>query len=290
MSKQALFYYAENLHLVQKATFTDATGRERGLAENGRDLLVFLCNATNEKQGFVFHMGYQYIAEETGIHINTVKRLLAGLEQLGWITRTGVVVRHMGRGAPSIEYELTFYTRSIAQNMRTGSQTSSHMATDNLAKGKPSKEAVTELGLETEPKPKPEPKTQVTSDLVGQEWGQEHELLLADCVATDLRLHPVKHDRGQIVPHLQKQYRPIVARAMKERPTTDLVGWCYQVRNGEAPAPATTVKSTQGDKYDPTCTTCDKGLVIVRDKTYPGSFDTEWCACTERTTLRLVNE
>ena len=293
MSKQALFYYAENLHLVQKATFTDATGRERGLAENGRDLLVFLCNATNEKQGFVFHMGYQYIAEETGIHINTVKRLLAGLEQLGWITRTGVVVRHMGRGAPSIEYELTFYTRSIAQNMRTGSQTSSHMATDNLAKGKPSKEAVTELGLETEPKPKPEPKTQVTSDLVGQEWGQEHELLLADCVATDLRLHPVKHDRGQIVPHLQKQYRPIVTRAMKERPTTDLVGWCYQVRNGEAPAPATTGTGHQGRQIDnarPDCPDCEGRGYFYNPDPAPGQLTTELCPCTERTTLRLVNE
>jgi DNA-binding HxlR family transcriptional regulator len=289
MSKQALFYYAENLHLVQKATFTTPTGKEYGLGENGRDLLVFLCNGANEKQGYLFHFGFQYIAEETGIHINTVKRLFAGLEQLGWITRTGVVVRHMGRGAPTVEYELTFYTRSIAQNMRTGSQTSSHMATDNLAKGKPSKEAVTELGLETEPKPKPEPKTQVTSDLVGQEWGQEHDRLLADCITTEQKRNPYI-DRGGLTKALIKHYRPIVARAMKERPTTDLVGWCYQVRNGEAPAPATTVKSTQGDKYDPTCTTCDKGLVIVRDKTYPGSFDTEWCACTERTTLRLVNE
>ena len=53
MSKQALFYYAENLHLVQKATFTTPTGKAYGLGENGRDLLVFLCNATNEKQGFV---------------------------------------------------------------------------------------------------------------------------------------------------------------------------------------------------------------------------------------------
>jgi hypothetical protein len=289
MSKQALYYYAENLHLVQKATFTTPTGKAYGLGENGRDLLVFLCNATNEKQGFVFHMGFQYIAEETGIHINTVKRLFAGLEQLGWITRTGDLVRHMGRGAPTIEYELTFYTASLTQKERTGRPTGRPGATDNLAEPKPNKEAHAKIGTETEPKPKPEPKTQVTSDLVGQEWGQEHDRLLADCITTEQNRNPYI-DRGGLTKSLIKQYRPIVARAMKERPTTDLVGWCYQVRNGEALAPATTVKSTQGDKYDPTCTTCDKGLVTLRDTKFPGSFDTEWCACTERTTLRLVNE
>ena len=289
MSKQALFYYAENLHLVQKATFTTPTGKAYGLGENGRDLLVFLCNATNEKQGFVFHMGFQYIAEETGIHINTVKRLFAGLEQLGWITRTGDLVRHMGRGAPTIEYELTFYTASLTQKERTGRPTSRPGATDNLAEPKPNKEAHAKIGTETEPKPEPEPKTQVTSDLVGQEWGQEHDRLLADCITTEQNRNPYI-DRGGLTKSLIKQYRPIVARAMKERPTTDLVGWCYQVRNGEAPAPATTVKRTQGDKYDPNCTECDKGLVTLRDTKFPGSFDTEWFACTERTTLRLVNE
>jgi hypothetical protein len=307
MSKQALFYYAENLHLVQKATFTTPAGKEYGLGENGRDLLVFLCNATNEKQGYVFHMGYQYIAEETGIHIATVKRLMAGLEQLRWITRTGDLIRHMGRGAPTVEYELTFYTASLTQKQRTGSPTGRPGATDNLAKSKPSKEAHTEIGLETEPEPEP----QVTSDQGGQEWGQEHDLLLADCVATDLRLHPVKKDRGQIVPHLQKQYRPIVTRAIKEQPSTDLVGWCYQVRRGHTIAPATTGRKgkqlatndlhslfpghqslRQLSNADPTCKKCDGDGYFFHPDPIPGGYPNgeDFCPCIERNALRLVNE
>ena len=289
MSKQALFYYAENLHLVQKATFTTPTGKAYGLGENGRDLLVFLCNATNEKQGFVFHMGFQYIAEETGIHINTVKRLFAGLEQLGWITRTGDLVRHMGRGAPTIEYELTFYTRSITQKERTGRPTSRPGATDNLAEPKPNKEAHEKIGTETEPKPKPEPKTQATSDLVGQEWGQEHDRLLADCITTEQNRNPYI-DRGGLTKALIKHYRPIVARAMKERPTTDLVGWCYQVRNGETPAPATTVRHHPIHKAQPDCPNCEGKGYLYNSDPPPGQPTTTLCDCTERTTLRLVNE
>jgi hypothetical protein len=292
MSKQALYYYAENLPLIRRATFTTPAGKAYGLGENGRDLLLFLCNAANEKQDYCFHMGYQYIAEETDIHIATVKRLLAGLEQLGWITRTGTLIRHMGRGAPTVEYALTFYP-PCAENMRTGSPTGRPGATDNLAKSKPSKEAVTDLGLETEPQPEPQPKNQVTSDQGGRAWGQEHELLLADCVATDLRLHPVKTDRGQIVPHLQKQYRPIVTRAMNERPSTDLVGWCYQVRNGETPAPATTGTTTrrrQIDNAQPDCPDCEGRGYFYNPDPAPGQLTTELCPCTDRTALRLVNE
>ena len=157
MSKQALFYYAENLHLVQKATFTTPAGKEYGLGENGRDLLIFLCNGANEKRDYCFHMGYSYIAEETDIHISTVKRLMAGFEQLGWITRTGEVVRHMGRGAPTVEYELTFFTSSLAQNMRTGRPTSRPGATESLGKAKPVKEAPHYFDTETEPEPDTEP-------------------------------------------------------------------------------------------------------------------------------------
>jgi hypothetical protein len=288
MSKQALFYYAENLHLLQKATFTTPAGKEYGLGENGRDLLVFLCNATNEKQGYVFHMGYQYIAEETGIHIATVKRLMAGLEQLRWITRTGVVVRHMGRGAPTVEYELTFYTASLTQKQRTGSPTSSPRATDNLAEPKPNKEAHAKIGTETEPKPEPKPKTQVTSDQGGQEWGQEHDQLLADCLAREAKERPVL-DKGGLIKHLRKHYEPIVRRALKERPTTDLVTWCYNLRNGLT-APATTVRDHPIHKAQPDCPDCEGRGYFYNPDPAPGQLTTELCPCTERTTLRLVNE
>lgn len=288
MSKQALFYYAENLHLVQKATFTTPAGKEYGLGENGRDLLVFLCNATNEKQGYVFHMGYQYIAEETGIHVATVKRLMAGLEQLGWITRTGDLVRHMGRGAPTVEYELTFYTASITQKQRTGSPTSSRRATDNLAEPKPNKEAHAKIGTETEPKPEPEPKTQVTSDQGGQEWGREHDQLLADCLAREAKERPVL-DRGGLIKHQVKHYEPIVRRALKERPATDLVTWCYLER-WNLHTPATTVRDHPIHKAQPDCPNCEGKGYLYNSDPPPGQQTTTLCDCTERTTLRLVNE
>jgi regulator of sirC expression with transglutaminase-like and TPR domain len=52
----------------------------------------------------------------------------------------------MGRGAPAVEYELTFYTQAIAENMRTGRPTSRPGATDNLAEPKPNKEAHAKIG------------------------------------------------------------------------------------------------------------------------------------------------
>lgn len=205
MSNQAMQFYAANLQQIQKAEFTDSTGRVRGLGENGRDLLVFLCNATNEKRGYVFHMGHQYMAEETGIHVNTVKRLLAGLEQLGWITRTGETIRHMGRGAPTVEYELTFFTASLTQNTRTGSQTSSHMATDNLAKPLHNMEAGKILGLETEPEPEPEPEPPRSDDLQTAKAGKEREKILNLCIdfeTAEMQLH-----RKEVKPGLLHKWR-----------------------------------------------------------------------------------
>lgn len=169
MSKNALFYYSENLRMVQEATFTTDAGKAYGLGENGRDLLIFLCGAANEKREFCFHMGYGYISEETGIHVSTLKRLMKGFEQLGWITRTGNLITHMGRGAPTVEYALTFYP-PVAEIMRTGRPTSRPGATDNLAK--PLQDIDAHYFFDTEPEPETEPKPEpgsVVSESARQE-------------------------------------------------------------------------------------------------------------------------
>lgn len=275
MSKQALFHYAQNLRLVQRATFTDHTGKERGLGENGRDLLVFLCDAANESRDFCFHMGYQYIAEETGIHISTVKRLMAGLEQLGWITRTGELVRHKGRGAPTVEYCLTFYA-PMPQSERTGSQfsrpTSSQVATDNLGKSNTAKSAPKNRETEPEPKPETEPQPEQGSGQ-GKEWGKFHEEVLSDCLAWE-RAHFTGIDKGGLQKTWEKDYRPLVALAIETTPgasKSEQVTWCVQQRQARRGTSVSVANATVKHLPDPPTGSpdcehgCDNGLHYPRD-------------------------
>lgn len=235
MSKEALYFYAENLRLIQRATFTTSAGKSYGLGENGRDLLNWLCNAANTKQGYCFHMGYAYIAEETDIHIATVKRLMAGLEQLGWITRTGETIRHMGRGAPTVEYELTFFTASLTQNTRTGSPTSRPGATDNLAKPAHNMEAGNFLGLETEPEPEPEPDRLRSDDLQTAKAGKEREEILNLCI--DFETAEMQDLGKPVKPRLRQIWRAefpaYIAEAIENRHGDTpgaIARWCIEAR------------------------------------------------------------
>jgi DNA-binding Lrp family transcriptional regulator len=238
MSKNALFYYAENLHLVQRATFTTTSGKESGLGENGRDLLVFLCNASNEKQGWTFYMGNAFIAEEANIHISTVKRLMAGLEQLGWITRTGTLVRHQGRGAPHVEYALTFFP-PCAENMRTGRSTGRSGATDNLAKPVQSLNNDYFLGLQPEPKPETEPKPE-SGSVVSKSARQEKAGISVDEVlriCIELETEGMTLRGAPILPGVinkwKAEYPSVIAKAITEGhgDTTEDVAWyCHNLR------------------------------------------------------------
>jgi DNA-binding Lrp family transcriptional regulator len=236
MSKQALYHYAENLSQVQRATFTDTTGKQRGLGENGRDLLVFLCNAANEKQGWTFYMSYQYIAEETNIHISTVKRLMAGLEQLGWITRTGQLIRHQGRGAPQVEFCLTFYPPAL-ELMRTSSPTSrptsSHVATDNLAKPNATKGGDEKTETETEPQPEPERFTGVNLGGGENELTEKGGDLLTELLAqedyTGVRNYQAVRAKKR------RDYLPIVREWEQVQPPGNAVEWCRHKLLGTQP-------------------------------------------------------
>lgn len=294
MSKQALFYYAENLNLVQQATFTTPAGKEYGLGENGRDLLIFLCNGANEKRGYCFHFGYSYIAEETDIHISTVKRLMAGLEQLGWITRTGEVVRHMGRGAPTVEYELTFITSSLAQNTRTGRPTGRPGATDNLGKANTAKDAplisYTETETEPETQTETEPKRPRSDDLQAVRQGKEGievgevlrlciEFETAEMMAKGNEIRPGLRRRWE------SEYPLLIAKAIEQGhgDTPEALAWhCKDARaiagytKTHNPTPIDPLpKPTKGNADCFACKGAGHGL--VRDEW--GVATTRKCAC-----------
>jgi hypothetical protein len=303
MSRPAWEYLTTHLPEIRRAN----------IGEPGLALLVYLTGQTN-KQG-EFFMTAKTMQEETGMaSLRQVEKLLATYIGLGWITATGSTVSYGGRGRPTPVYVLTLFPQYATIYARTVHE-SEHLPSRIPSGGtvektmEPNREGVSRVSIGSEPEPQPEP--QVTSDQGGRAWGQEHELLLANCVATDLRLHPVKTDRGQIVPHLRKEYRPIVTRALKEQPPTDLVGWCYQVRRGHTIAPATTGRKgkqldtndlhslfpghhslRQLDNADPNCKKCDGDGYFFHPDPIPGGYPNgeDFCPCIERNALRTVNE
>jgi hypothetical protein len=288
MSKQALFYYSENLRLIQRATFTDSTGKVRGLGENGRDLLVWLCGAANEKEGYTFYMGFQYIAEDAGIHVSNVKRLFAGFEQLRFISRTGRTVAHHGRGAGNVEYRLTFYPPA-AELHATGSPTSSHMATESLVKPNTDNEHSRGKQLETETKTQPKTQTQPEAGIGQGAWGLEHDQLLTDCLACE----NTAGDNGQLIPWLTKQYEPIVEQALRDRPDADLVGWCVETRRQQDDKRRATERPQSvrqasvrvpqpWDNAQTSCEICSGNGYLLTYNEGTKTRMTEYCDCTKR--------
>ena len=300
MSKQALFHYSENLRMVQEATFTTDAGKAYGLGENGRDLLIFLCGAANEKRDFCFHMGYDYMSEETGIHVSTLKRLMKGFEQLGWITRTGNVIRHMGRGAPTVEYALTFYP-PVAEMMRTGRPTSRPGATDNLAKPLQDMNAQhffdTETETETQTEPDTEPGSVVSKSAKQEKEGINAAEVLRICIEFEtesmrLRNKPIQPG---LIKRWKADYPPIIAQAMKDRPgdtAEELAMHCHDVRTETwtgrpatgsysnflpRPAPTRTMPKPKEARKD--CPTCEGNGYYLTDPTGV-SKATSFCSCT----------
>ena len=101
---EALIWTAQNLDLVRRARF----GKEnRELGEDGLALLLYLCETTNQKTGTFFPTAETMRDASMIADVRVVRRLLAGLEELGWIERTGDVVSYRGRGRPTPEYKLT---------------------------------------------------------------------------------------------------------------------------------------------------------------------------------------
>jgi hypothetical protein len=280
MSKQALYYYAENLHILQRAQFTDSTGKARSIGENGRDLLVWLCDATNERRGYTFHHSHRYMEEHAGIHVSTVKRLLAGFEQLGWITRTGEEIRYQGRGAPTVEYVLTFYPKAWTEyeKWRTSSQTSSHRATDNVGKANTGKALPEKIDTETEPQPETKPQPQPGSLGNGEEGLSKEGIELLTYLLDTENYAGARNERA-VRATKKRDYLPIVKAWERERPQGDPATWCRHKYLGTSPAQYMPPLPTG----NPDCPTCN-GKGTYNTPNPEGGWRAIYCDCTQKDT------
>jgi hypothetical protein len=254
MSKPAWEYLTTHLPEIRGAVLPN-TGSKIG--EPGLALLLYLSGQTN-KQG-EFFMTAKTMQEETGMAtLRQVEKLLAGFVALGWITPTGETDRYMGRGRPTPVYVLTLfpqYAQLFAQTLHKSEEIPSPQTVEKLSK--PNREKDYLKNNETESEPEPDPQAGQGAGA----WGADHDQLLADCLACE----PKEGDKGQLVPWLIKQYRPIVLRALKDRPDTDLVGWCFSTRQEiqtpkrETPSPTSHAPnpSRPWDHASPDCPICN---------------------------------
>ena len=262
MSRQATAYLIENLPEIRRATYTDKNQKTgtRALGEDGLSLLFYLCDTANAKDGHRFFMTAESMREDTGIStLRTVRRLLAGFTELGWITPTGETVSYMGRGKPTPVYVLTLVpgVSVTAQKLRTGVPASVPEGTSTDTKANNANTLRENDYSEPEPQPEPDPQAGQGAGA----WGIEHDQLLADCLACE----PKEGDNGRLVPWLEKQYRPIVLQALRDRPDPDLVGWCFSTRQGiqtpkrETPSPTSHAPdpSRPWDQASPDCPICN---------------------------------
>jgi hypothetical protein len=245
-------------------------------------------------------MGQQYMADEAGIHIATVKRLLAGFEQLGWITRTGELIKYHGRGSKQVEYVLTFYPGAMEEyeewrtSSPTGSQTSSQVATQSRGKAKRSNEAHGKIDTETEPEPQPETEPepepgQGAGQGKGREWGKECDDLLAQVL--DRENYQGARNPDKVRKYKAQEYEAIVRYAIQAQPASDLVTWCLMQKNPQQAAsryPQTVTTSvrtylpelTQAYGARPDCEHCQgAGVHNVRTPDDMG-WTTARCVCT----------
>jgi hypothetical protein len=223
MSKPAWEYLTNHLPEIRRAVLPNTGSR---IGEPGLALLLYLSGQTNKKGEFF--MTVKTMQEETDIATQRqVEKLLAGFIALGWITPTGESVEYMGRGRPTPVYCLTLFPQYAQQFARTLHESGEIPSAETVEK---SSKANTEKALrknnETESEPQPEPDPQAGQGAGA--WGIEHDQLLTECLACE----PTDGDNGRLVPWLKKQYRPIVLRALKERPSPDLVRWCLDTRRG----------------------------------------------------------
>jgi hypothetical protein len=254
MSEPAWEYLTTHLPEIRGAVLPN-TGSKIG--EPGLALLLYLSGQTN-KQG-EFFMTAKTMQEETGMAtLRQVEKLLAGFVALGWITPTGETDRYMGRGRPTPVYVLTLfpqYAQLFAQTLHKSEEIPSPQTVEKLSK--PNREKDYLKNNETESEPEPDPQAGQGAGA----WGADHDQLLADCLACE----PKEGDKGQLVPWLIKQYRPIVLRALKDRPDTDLVGWCFSTRQEiqtpkrETPSPTSHAPnpSRPWDHASPDCPICN---------------------------------
>ena len=289
MSKPAWEYLTTHLPEIRRTVLPN-TGRPIG--EPGLALLVYLSGQTN-KQG-EFFMTAKVMQEETDIaSLRQVEKLLAGFKALGWITPTGQTVEYMGRGRPTPVYVLTLFPQYADKYTRTlhkSDEIPSGETVEKSSKPNTEKALPKNYWTESEPQPQPEPKPQ-PGDLGS---GEEFDELLKKCIEWELANYRGKAGVGLLVTW-RKQYTPIVTRALRDRPTEDLVLWSVELRiphrtgyqhKPNQPAPLVHLEpepEPEPMRGTPGCPTCEgKGWYIRRD-------GTKWightpCPCAEDTT------
>lgn len=285
MSRKAQDWLTENLPEVMRWTYTESNGKSRGIGQDGLALLLYWCDRVNTKG--TFFMQQRVMAEDTGLSLGAVKRLMKGLQDTGAITPTGEVISYEGRGKPTPEYRLTCVygntqTESLGIQPSTQPSTQVDTCTDTKAK---QDNTSTQIGkLEPEPKPetepKPEPDQVSGQERQGKEWGKFHSEVLSECLTWE-RANFTGIDRGGLSKTWEKDYRPLVALAIETRPQatlTDQVSWCVEQRHAHRPKPTTQAKPTQATptqtRYIPDPPTgspdcehgCDNGIHTLRDE------------------------
>lgn len=225
MSKPAWEYLTSHLPEIRRTVLPN-TGSKLG--EPGLALLLYLSGQANKKGEFF--MTAKTMQDETDIAtLRQVEKLLAGFIALGWITPTGETVSYMERGRPTPVYLLTLFPEYAQQFARTVQKSDDIPSGDTVEKAtKPNKEKTLQKNTLPEPEPEPEPQPEPGSGLGAGGWGKEHDQLLSDILACE----DLSKDNGKLQPWLVKAYKPLIVRALRDRPAPDLVAWCLDMRQG----------------------------------------------------------
>ena len=222
MSKPAWEYLTTHLPEIRRTVLPN-TGSPIG--EPGLALLVYLSGQTN-RQG-EFFMTAKVMQEETDIaSLRQVEKLLAGFIALGWITPTGQTVEYMSRGRPTPVYVLTLFPQYADKYTRTLHKSDEIPSGETVEKSsKPNTEKALPKNHWTESEPQPQSEPQPGE--MGS--GGEFDELLRQCIEWELANYQGKAGTG-LLRTWRNEYTPIVTRALRDRPTDDLVLWCVELR------------------------------------------------------------
>ena len=299
MSKPAYVRLVERIPAIRKMQYTDSTGKPRHIGETGAWLLVYLCSELN-KDG-TFFMTAEAMRELTGTSTTSeIRRLLAGFEQLGLITRTGEEISYLSRGRPTPVYAMTFVP-GIWKPEPLGSPLGSPQAT-NKNTDEPYRERENSFLSEIEPEPEPEREPEPDSvSVVSKSARQEEEGISADevmriCIELEtegmtLRGAPIQPG---IIKAWKADYSRLIAEAIAKRQgdTADDVAWhCHNLRTeartgrqaqgsyaGTLPRPAQGRQLPNAPKGMEGCLVCGgDGYGIVRDD--KGVATSRKCVC-----------
>jgi hypothetical protein len=303
MSKPAYVRLVERIPAIRKMQYTDSTGKPRHIGETGAWLLMYLCSELN-KDG-TFFMTAEAMRELTGTStVAEIRRLLAGFEQLGLITRTGEEISYLGRGRPSPIYAMTFIPGLWKPEPITSpisSPVDSPQAT-NRNTDEPYRERENSFLSEIEPEPEPEPDSEPDSvSVVSKSARQEEGGISADevmriCIELEtegmtLRGAPIQPG---IVKAWKADYSRLITEAIAKRQgdTADDVAWhCHNLRTeartgrkaqgsyaGVLPRPAPGRQLPNAPKGMEGCLVCGgDGYGIVRDDV--GVATSRKCVC-----------